>query len=89
MDDMRWFNVAPYLLEKCRAVILDQREFDPEVFPIKVFQYATKGPLHNLSPMNHQQERPDGKLESFFRIFANGLFFHITDTTNFPPFDLG
>ncbi|OOY22550.1 hypothetical protein BMI91_17925 [Thioclava sediminum] len=89
MMDLKSFQVSETLLERARQVILGHCEFDPKIFPIKLFQYATKGPLHNLTPMNHEMLRPDGAQESFFRIFANGFFFHITDTTASQPYDLG
>jgi hypothetical protein len=88
MLDLQGFQVSEKLLEQARQVVLGSSEFDPKVFPIKVFQYATKGPLHNLTPMNHVMTRPDGTTEKFFRIFANGVFFHITDTEASQPYDL-
>jgi hypothetical protein len=89
MLDLQGFQVSEKLLEQSRQVVLGSCELDPKVFPIKVFQYVTKGPLHNLSPMNHVMTRPDGTAEKFFRIFANGVFFHITDTESSQPYDLG
>ncbi|HHL20116.1 MAG TPA: hypothetical protein ENJ52_01170 [Aliiroseovarius sp.] len=87
--DFRNFNVPESLLERARETIVGNMPFDAEVFPIKVFQFVTKGPIHNLTPMNHILTRPDKKLEPFFRIFANGLVFHIVDTTVSQPYDLG
>ena len=89
MMDLQSFQVSEALLEQAREVVLGHCEFDPKIFPIKVFQFATKGPLHNLTPMNHEMIRPDGSTEKFFRVFANGLFFHITDTVSSQPYDLG
>jgi hypothetical protein len=89
MLDLQNFQVSEKLLEQARQVVLGNCEFDPKVFPIKVFQFASKGPLHNLTPMNHEMTRPDGTTEKFFRIFANGVFFHITDTASSQPYDLG
>lgn len=89
MMDMQGFQVSEKLLEQARKVVLGRCEFDPSVFPIKVFQFASKGPLHNLTPMNCEMTRADGTTEKFFRIFANGVFFHITDTASSQPYDLG
>jgi hypothetical protein len=87
--DLQNFQVSEKLLEQAKQVVLGRCEFDPKVFPIKVFQFASKGSLHNLTPMNHEMTRPDGAKEEFFRIFANGVFFHITDTALSQPYDLG
>ncbi|UWQ27294.1 hypothetical protein [Leisingera sp. M523] len=89
MEDLEGFHVSETLLEQARLVVIGHREFDPTVFPVKVFQFGTKGPLHNLTPMNHELSLPGGAKEKFFRIFANGLFFHVTDTTSSQPYDLG
>lgn len=89
MKDLQSFHVSETLLEQARLVVTGHCEFDPTVFPIKVFQFGTKGPLHNLTPMNHEMSQPDGEKEKFYRIFANGLFFHVTDTASSQPYDLG
>lgn len=89
MPDLRNFGVSASLLEQARQVVLGHFEFDPSIFPIKVFQFASKGLLHNLTPMNHEMVLPDGKTEKFFRVFANGLFFHIVDTESSQPYELG
>ncbi|MBU2956125.1 hypothetical protein Q4511_15830 [Paracoccus sp. 1_MG-2023] len=89
MEDFKNFLVSETLLEQARLVVIGHHKFDPTVFPIKVFQFGTKGPLHNLTPMNHELSRADGAKEKFFRIFANGLFFHVTDTTSSQPDDIG
>lgn len=89
MADMQGFHVSEALLEQARQVIVGDSEFNPNIFPIKVFQFATKGPIHNVTPMNHEMVQSDGAAEKFFRIFANGLFFHIVDTTSSQPYDLG
>jgi hypothetical protein len=81
MKDMQQFRVPPKLLDAARAVILGQSDFEPSAFPIRVFQYVTKGELYNVAPMNHALTYPSGKKEPFFRITANGVFFHIVDST--------
>ena len=89
LKDMTQFEVGECTLAKAKRVVLKQDYPDSEVFPIKVFQYATKGLLHNLTPMNHELPRPDGTAEPFFRMFFNGLFVHIVDTSKVGRFDLG
>lgn len=89
LPDMQNFRVPETTLTAAREIVNGTNAFDPTIFPIKVFQFAPKGPLHNLTTMNHEMDRPDGLVEHFFRIFANGLFFHITDTTKSQPYDLG
>lgn len=89
MMDFQGFHASERLLEQARQIVLGSCDFDAKVFPIKVFQFASKGPLHNLTPMSHEVTRLDGTTERFFRIFANGVFFHITDTVSSQPYDLG
>ncbi|MCI2399402.1 hypothetical protein [Aliiroseovarius subalbicans] len=86
---MHEFNVPNDILESARLVTLGKREFEPNEFPVKMFQYATKGPMHNLTPMNLERPLATEKPEPFFRIFANGVFFHIVDTTARSNFDVG
>ncbi|WP_141246548.1 hypothetical protein [Actibacterium ureilyticum] len=89
MADMQSFQVPETLLEQARQVILGHNEFDPTIFPIRVIQFASKGALHNLTPVTHEMAFPNGNIEKIFRIFANGLIFHITNTASSQPYDLG
>jgi hypothetical protein len=85
---MKDFSASALTLEHARQVTLGREDFDPAMFPIRIFQYVTKGPIHNLAPMNHEVVYPDGRQESFFRIFSNGVFFHVVDVENSPGFNL-
>lgn len=61
--DMKMFRVPRKTLSRARKVVLGVESFDPQRFPIKVFQFASKGPMHNITPMNHELVAPNGKYE--------------------------
>jgi hypothetical protein len=86
---MKDFFVSAETLERARQITMGLARFDPKEFPVRILQYASKGPIHSLAPMNHEMVFPGGRREPFFRIFANGVFFHVIDTQNSLRLDLG